>query len=100
MGKKSNKKLKKLKIKKISDRLVALIELADLAEFEDASVGLADYHRGTAHGLRAALRLIDPKAEPAIYSIIDRGSKVELRKYHEDEVIYEPDRPLTLSWTD
>jgi hypothetical protein len=100
LGKKSNKKLKKLKIKKISDRLVGLIELADLAEFEDASLGLSDYHRGTSHGLRAALRLIDPDAEPSLYSIIDRGSKIELRKYHENEVVYDLDQPLTLSWVD
>lgn len=66
------KKLKKKQVKKLINRLVHMIELADLAEFEDAEVGLGDYHRGTAHGVRAALSLISDKDVPQ-YAIIKRG---------------------------
>ena len=75
-----SKKLKKKKVKKLVNKLVHMIELADFAEFEDASVGLAEYHRGTAHGLRAALSLIDDKAVPR-YSIIERGNKISFQPY-------------------
>jgi hypothetical protein len=83
---------KKIKKKKLINKLVHMIELADLAEFEDASVGLDDYHRGTAHGLRAALSLIDDKAVPR-YSIIDRGERIRFEPY-------DAESELTLEWAD
>jgi hypothetical protein len=83
---------KKIKKKKLINKLVHMIELADLAEFEDASLGLADYHRGTAHGLRAALSIIDDKAVPR-YSIIERGNRISFQPYDA-----EPE--LTLEWVD
>ena len=87
------KKLKKKQVKKLVNKLVHMIELADLAEFEDASVGLADYHRGTGHGLRAALSLIDDNAVPR-YAIIERG--ISSIKFEE----YEPEPELALEWCD
>jgi len=86
------KKLKKKQVKKLINKLVHMIELADLAEFEDASVGLADYHRGTGHGLRAALSLIDDKAVPR-YSIIERGDRIKFE-------VYDPEPELALEWSD
>jgi len=72
---------KKIKKNKLVNKLVHLIELADLAEFEDSDVGLGDYHRGSAHGLRAALALVSSKAVPA-YAIIKRNS-YEFEPYEE-----------------
>lgn len=91
------KKLSKKKVKKLVNDLVHMIELADLAEFEDSEVGLSDYHRGSAHGLRAALSLISKKSVPE-YAIIKRGSvnSIGFTTYEETGDMPE----LVLDWCD
>jgi hypothetical protein len=72
--------------KRIINELVTMIELADLEEY-DSEDGLSDYHKGCAHGIRAALNVISKKDVPA-YAIIRRGGplSVDFKSYDETGV--------------
>jgi len=91
------KKLKKKQVKRLINDLVKMIELADLAEVEDESIDLSDYHRGSAAGLRAALSLISDKDVPA-YAIIKRGDAFPYRFVPYTETGAAPE--LALDWCD
>ena len=81
--------------KEYINKLVDQVHKEDLAELEDYDVGLADFHRGYAQGLRHAIELLDKYAVPD-YELIDVGSKIQLVRYEEQEPVSE----LTLEWSD